>query len=407
MTTSMTSTESAKTTDDSAPRMPTKAYAPASIRWRTMVTIAWRMMFHSKLKMFGTLIGVVFAVILSNQQAGTFLGLIKKNTMFVEYCGADMWIVSPSTLTLQPTKPMGISSLYTARSTKGVAWAEPLLFAGASIQLPAGGSEPIQFVGTAAPRYAGGPWNVVGGSKASLERPNTMVFEDSERERLGGLNIGSVREVNGFKIQVGAITWGLLPFGPSFAFAEYELARRMLKIDADQTHFVLIGLEPGADPDAVKAAIMARAPEVKVVGRQEFRSLIISFLLKRSPIGITFGSSTVFALIVGFVIVSLSMFSAVVDNIREFGTLKAIGATNGDLARIVVTQSITFALMGSLIGLAVITRLAAVIRSPKLAIQLPPEMLIGTTLVMVGMCVAASSLAVLRLRKVEPGMVFR
>ena len=150
MTTSMTSTESAKTTDDSAPRMPTKAYAPASIRWRTMVTIAWRMMFHSKLKMFGTLIGVVFAVILSNQQAGTFLGLIKKNTMFVEYCGADMWIVSPSTLTLQPTKPMGISSLYTARSTKGVAWAEPLLFAGASIQLPAGGSEPIQFVGTAA-----------------------------------------------------------------------------------------------------------------------------------------------------------------------------------------------------------------------------------------------------------------
>lgn len=386
---------------------PTKAYAPSGIRWRMMVTIAWRMMFHNKLKMAGTLIGVVFAVVLSNQQAGTFLGLIKKNTMFVDYSGADLWIVSPSTLTLQPTKPMSISALYTARSTTGVAWAEPLLYGGASIQLPAGGTEPIQFVGTAAPRYAGGPWNVVAGSKSALERPNTMIFEDSERERLGGLNVGSIREVNGFKVNVGGITWGLLPFGPSFAFAEYELARRMLKIDSDQTHFVLIGLEPGANPEAVKKAIMERAPEVKVVGREEFRSMIVSFLLRRTPIGITFGTSTVFALIVGFVIVSLSMFSAVVDNIREFGTLKAIGATNGDLAKIVITQSITFALMGSLIGLAAITRIAAAIRSPKLGVLLPTQMLVGTTFIMIGMCVAASALALLRLRKVEPGMVFR
>jgi putative ABC transport system permease protein len=135
--------------------------------------------------------------------------------------------------------------------------------------------------------------------------------------------------------------------------------------------------------------------------------MIVSFLLRRTPIGITFGTSTVFALIVGFVIVSLSMFSAVVDNIREFGTLKAIGATNGDLAKIVITQSITFALMGSLIGLAAITRIAAAIRSPKLAVQLPPQMLIGTTFIMIVMCVAASALALLRLRKVEPGMVFR
>ncbi len=388
-------------------RSPKKAYAPAALRWRTMVVVAWRMMFHDKLKMLGTLIGVVFTVVLSNQQAGTFLGLIKKNTMFIEYSGADLWIVSPNTLTLQATKPMGLAPLYVARGTKGVAWAEPLIYAGASIQLPAGGTEPIQFVGTTAPRYAGGPWNVVAGSKEALERPNTMIFEDSERERLGGLNLGSVREVNGFKVQVGGITWGLLPFGPPFAFAEYDLARRMLHLDTDQTHYVLVGLEKGADAAAVKQAIMARAPEVKVVDVSEFRKMLITFVLKRTPIGITFGTSTVFALIVGFVIVSLSMFSAVVDNVREFGTLKAIGATNGDLARIVVTQSVTFAVMGSLIGLAAVTRIAAAIRSPKLGVQLPPELLLGTAIVMVIMCVAASSLALLRLRKVEPGMVFR
>lgn len=63
-----------------------------------------------------------------------------------------------------------------------------------------------------------------------LNRPDTMIFEDSERETLGGLNLGSVREVNGRKITVGGFTWGLIPFGPSYAFADYELARAVTRL---------------------------------------------------------------------------------------------------------------------------------------------------------------------------------
>ena len=112
-------------------------------------------------------------------------------------------------------------------------------------------------------------------------------------------------------------------------------------------------------------------------------------------------------LIIGFVIVALSMFSAVLDNVREFGTLKAIGATNRDLARLLVVQAIVYALIGSLIGLAFVTFVAGKIRSPQLAMFLPWQLLVGTVGVMIVMCVFASSLALLRLRKVEPGMVFR
>ena len=133
----------------------------------------------------------------------------------------------------------------------------------------------------------------------------------------------------------------------------------------------------------------------------------MKYLLLRTPIGFTFGTSTFFGLLVGFVIVALSMFSSVVDNLREFGTLKAIGATTSDLAKLLFVQSVTFALMGSLIGLFLVTRLADAVRSPKLGIILPPAMLGGTTALMVLLCVVASTLALLRIRKVEPGMVFR
>ena len=46
------------------------------VRWRTMGRVAIKMVFYDKLKLVGTLLGVVFAVVLSNQQAGTFLGLL-------------------------------------------------------------------------------------------------------------------------------------------------------------------------------------------------------------------------------------------------------------------------------------------------------------------------------------------
>ena len=381
--------------------------APLALRWRTMAQVGLRMMFHDKLKMLGTLIGAVFAVVLSNQQAGTFMGLIYKNIMFVDQTAADLWIAPPSTEQFVAGKAISTAALMQARGTPGVVWAEPLLVGGASVALPDGGSEAVTLIGTKLSRLAGGPWNQVAGSAASLTRADTMIFEDSEREKLGGLNLGSVREVNGHRTFVGGFTWGLLPFGPSYAFADFEYAQLLLHLASDQTNFVLVGVAPGTDVHAVQTELQRRAPETKVMTKAEYRGSIIRYLLTKSPIGITFGTSTLFGLIVGFVIVALSMFSAVVDNLREFGTLKAIGATTWDLAKLLLVQSVAYAWIGSLIGLALVTRIAEGIRSPKLAVILPPELLIGTTILMTFLCIAASSLALLRIRKVEPAMVFR
>ena len=113
------------------------------------------------------------------------------------------------------------------------------------------------------------------------------------------------------------------------------------------------------------------------------------------------------SIIVGFVIVSLSMFSAVVDNIREFGTLKALGVTMWDLSTLLFVQSVAYAILGSIIGLALVARVAGFIRSAKLALNMPPQLTLGTVVIMILMCAFASSLALLRLRKVEPAMVFR
>jgi putative ABC transport system permease protein len=386
---------------------PITTRAGALARAGTMLRVGLSMMFFDKAKLVGTVLGVVFAVVLTNQQIGIGLGLVERNIMFVEHAKADLWIVPPSTETLQGGRTVPTSALFAARTTPGVAWSEPLLYGGAVVKTPTGGTEAVQLVGTRYPRYAGGPWNLVAGDVSALQHPDTMTFEDSERETLGGLNLGSVREVNGRRMTAGAFTWGLEPFGPSYAFVDYETARELMRTPRDETSYVLVGVEPGQNVLDVKHAIEARTGGVKVMTKEELEGSIRYFVLFKQALGASIGASALFGVVVGFVIVALSMFSSVLDRLREFGTLKAVGATNGDLALLLLGQSVAYAWIGSLVGLFLVARMAAGIRSAKLTLMFPPELTIGTVAGMTLICVLASALALLRIRKVEPAMVFR
>jgi putative ABC transport system permease protein len=392
-------------------RTPRPILARASFlgRWGIMARIGLRMALHDRMKFTAALIGVVFAVLLSNQQAATFLAIVNRNVMVVDANpDVDIWITPPQTEILQPGKLLSQAPLNQARGMPGVAWAEPILIGGATISRPEGGSEQAVLIGTRGPAWKGGPFNMVAGSVDALAEPDSMIFEDSDREKFGGLNLGSVREVNGRRIKVVGFTWGLVPFGPSsYAFADFDLARQLMHTDADQSSVILVGVEPGVDHATVARELQKRMGTEQVSTREEFRRTLVNYMLTKTPIGVVLGSSTVIGLLVGFVMVALTMFSAVLDNLREFGTLKALGATTRDLVGLLWVQAILYGLLGAAVGSVLVGRLATATRSAQIAMQLPPLLLLSTAGIAVLMCIVASSVAVLRVRAIEPAMVFR
>jgi ABC-type antimicrobial peptide transport system permease subunit len=70
-------------------------------------------------------------------------------------------------------------------------------------------------------------------------------------------------------------------------------------------------------------------------------------------------------------------------------------------------QSVAYAVLGTFVGLGLVSGMTEGIRSPQLVPIVPMPLYVLTPLVMVSICVAAAGLALFRIRKLEPGMVFR
>ena len=372
-----------------------------------MARVAVRMTFHDKLKTAGSVFGVIFAMVLANQNLAIMSFLMHRNTMFVDSSGADLWIVPAGTRILVGGRLLPMDKLLQAQVVDGVEWASPVLWRDVVMKLPNGGSEPLTLIGTRAPELRGGPWNIVSGKADDLLVPDSVIFEDSYRERFGGLNLRDPRELNEHGVVAAGFTWGLVPFGPSYAFAEFDLAREIMHVDADQVNYVLVKLKPGTNPAQVKGELQQRMPEVDVLTSAELRSTIREFVLLEQGVGPMLGTSTLLGIIVALAVVSLTMLSAVLDNLREFGTFKAIGATNRDIMKILVIQSLLVAGMGSVIGVVLVAVMARSARSPQLMLPISPYVLAATIVVLTVVSILASGLALARIRKLEPAMVFR
>src|SRR5215472_7874721 len=94
------------------------------LRWRAMARVALRMSTNDKTKLFGTLFGVVLAILLTNHNLAMMTFLLRRNTQYIDNAGAQLWIVAPGTRRPEGGTMLPIGTLMQARVTPGVAWAE-------------------------------------------------------------------------------------------------------------------------------------------------------------------------------------------------------------------------------------------------------------------------------------------
>lgn len=375
-----------------------------------MASLAIKNLFHEKVRLVVTLTGIVFSIILTAVQLGIFLGFIEASTGLIGNSKADLWIVSGGVTHVEQGVAFPESKLYKVLAVDGIATARKhLVSLGAQAKKPDGSDEGVTMVGFDLDGGMGGPWNITQGSVADLERPDAVIVDELYAEKkLGVTRLGQVIELNGRRARVVGFTRGVRIFTSQPAvFTSFKNGLSYLNMNEDQSYYIVVRAEPGVDLQTLKSRITERLADVEVLTRDELVYRQGMYWIFGTGAGITVLVAAALALIVGVVIVAQTIYAATVDHIREYGTLKAMGATNGYLYRIIITQAVLSGLIAYVIGIAVSLVISRVSMEGTLAIIVDWRLALALFFLTIAMCCSASIVAIRKATTIDPAMVFR
>ena len=84
-------------------------------------TLAFRNLFHDRLRFVATVIGIVFSIVLVTVQMGLYLGFGSMVTTMIDHASADLWIMPRGTKCFEDPSLMDARERYRALSVNGVA----------------------------------------------------------------------------------------------------------------------------------------------------------------------------------------------------------------------------------------------------------------------------------------------
>lgn len=369
-------------------------------------TLASRNLFQDRLRFIASLTGIVFSVVLVMVQLGLYFGFNRMLTMIIDHAATDLWVVSAETKYFEDLSLLDSKMRERLLAIDGVAEAAPVL-AGFSVwMLPEGGMTSVFVV--ASDLASGGlpVWNVVDGDPRSLLEQGTVAIDRSYAGRLGVSGVGATAQIRGQPVVVGAITEGIRSFTTTpYVFSDIAGARAYLGLPANYTTHFLIRLKPGADLDRAREKILAAVPAIQALTSPEFSDQSRSFWLLRTGAGAALVAGAILAVIVGTVIVAQTLYSSTKEHLYEFATLRAMGASNTYIYKVIVCQALIDTIIGlaiaGLIGIAIVrmtaTSVIQIVLTPNLVMAL-----FGLTLVM-GIVSALAS--IVRVVRVDPAIV--
>ena len=373
-----------------------------------MPPLAQRNLMHDKVRLAVTLTGIVFAVVLIVVELGLFVGFTVTTSSIIDKSQVDLWIVSRGTPYIEQGSAFSERKLYQVLATPGVAGADKYIVRFSNWKTPEGAEEGIQIVGFNPYTGVGGPWNVVEGNVEELKTPDAVMIDEIYKKKLGVTKVGESFEINGRRAHVVGFTRGIRAFTTTpYVFTSFKNAQGYVRIDEDQTYFILVRAVPGTDMTALQHRLELRLRDVDVLTRAKFSSMTRIYWMFTTGAGVAVLIAALLGLVVGVVVVAQTIYATTMDHIREYGTLKAMGAPNSYIYRVIITQAGMSAVAGYVLAMFVSVFIVRASRSGGAAILLPWQMAVGIFFLTLLMCVSAAVVSINKVTRLDPAMVFR
>lgn len=390
--------------------------------------------------------GIMFAVSLVTIQTGIFSGFTRSTTQLINNSDADLWVASETLVHVDLTLPIPVTNLIAAQQVPGVARAEALIVRGGIWKHSVGEITPVRIIGFDPKGQLFAPRNIIQGSLSALEQPYTVMVDTTNFNSLNISRVGEKAEVGSLPVKVIGLTQGNRSIAANpFMFTSLESANAYATsgqttslscktqagseeinctniVEPDQTTtatpkklvasdlitYVLIAAKPGEDLQALKQKLEIALPNTRVYNRRELARKTQRFWQSRTGIGFLLGLGAAVGVIVGVIIVAQILYSSVSDHLQEFGTLKAMGASDWVIYGVIIEQALWMAILGYLPGILLCFGVGAwTFATQGIVILITPVTAIAVFGLTVLMCVGSAIFAIQKVTKLDPAIVFK
>jgi putative ABC transport system permease protein len=372
-----------------------------------MFTLAFRNLFHDRVQLIVTLVGILFSVVLMAVQLGLYLGASKMIVAPIDKADADVWIMAYGTKNFEEAQPIDARTRTMALATPGVERAIPMVSAFTEWKKPAGGSNLSVVVGTDLEDGGLTPWNIVEGSLTGIGARDAVFVDRTYLKELGITGMGDTGQINGNRVKVAGLTEGIRSFTTSpFVFTTLNRAKQLLGMPADKITYVLVKVAPGVDHGAVRDALRAKITDGEVLTKAEFRARSLRHWMFATGAGIALIGGAVLGLIVGTVIVAQTLYASTKDHITEFATLRALGSSSGFIHKVILTQAGLSAVLGYALGMAIALWVTYATHNSALPMAMTWWLAGALFALTIVMCAISAIAAINKVTKIDPVMVF-
>lgn len=413
-----------------------------------MASIARKNLFEDIPRFIVAQAGIMFAVSLVTIQVGILDGFSRSTTRLIEQSDADVWVGAKEMLHLEVTLPIPLDRLLQARKVQGVQRAEALM-SRVVVWLDSNDRiVPARVWGFNPQGELFGKFNLVKGSVEQLQQPYTFMTDRSNLATLNLKQVNDVGKIVPFRATLVALSEYTQSMSSSTAlFASLENANAFgggnnsslnCTIASDQVQcldpvssvtglatrqptspprrlnpadpitYVLVKAEPGQDLQELKRRLEAALPGTRAQTKDEIAEVTRTYWRERTGIGFILGLGATVGVIVGMVVVSQILYSSVSEHIKEFGTLKAMGASDWIIYSVITEQALWMAVLGYIPSMALCLALGAwTVAAKGIVILITPTTAIAVFGVTVVMCVGSALFAIQKVTHVDPAIVFK
>ncbi len=383
-----------------------------------MYYIALKMLMGDRGKYLGIVMGLTFASLIMTQQPAIFVGLMMRSYSFITDVGLpDIWVMDPKVQFIDDVKPLQDMKLFRVRGIEGVEWAMPLYKGLIKARLANGNFQTCNVIGLDDATLIGGPPEMLAGRLEDLRQSDAVIVDrDGAVEKLGlpgpdgqpvPLRVGDTLELNDRRAIVVGIAKTTRTFqSQPVVYTTYSRAMLYAPRERKLLSFILVKAKPGQNLGELVERIQ-RSTGLAAYTQANFQKLTYDYFMKNTGIPINFGISVMLGFIVGAAIAGQTFYSFTMENLRQFGVLKAMGASNWTLLRMILLQATLVGAIGYGLGVGLTSLFGWAMRNTILAFKFPWQLLVFSGLGVTLICIFAALISIRKVITLEPAVVFK